>query len=166
MQSTEDRQKRMVSVKLDPSTVKNLDALAAKVGIPRGRMAVRIIHESLPEIKVLNKIGVLRWGSWLEWIVRKVQTKMKMLESQNSDQKKISVTLWLDEKDVETLTTIGNKFLLTKSKFASNIITAITPEVKFIDSLGVVDLVYWLEGIKKNVEEKSFEKLRQKGIIK
>lgn len=78
----------MISIKLDQNMVSRLDGIASKVGIPRGRIAARIIHESLPDIKSLDNIGILRWGSWLNWIIHNAKRHVKTLYSKAIDNKR------------------------------------------------------------------------------
>lgn len=161
---SEEKKNRMIGVRLDDETLKRLDFLAEKIGIPRSRMASRMIEAALPDVKILDNIGLLRWGSYLDYVIRTVREHVKIFGKPTPEQRNTPVTIWLSEEDIETLDTVGKKFLLNKTRFASNIITAFAPEMAFIAKWGAVEVVQFIEGMKDTVKDKSFAKLKQKGI--
>ena len=140
----EEKTKGMpVKVRVNEDVANRLDALAARTGQTRSKVAAYIIKYSLPEVNLLNKLKVFQFAQIFQNVYEKIFTKGNL-----PSKARIPVGIWLNEEDVEQLDKISKNLGMTRSKFAGNLIDANIPEQEFFENLGINRLKRWISDLK------------------
>jgi hypothetical protein len=159
-----EAKRNTLTVTLDLDVVRRIDKMAEKMGLSRSKIASSLLSSATVEVELFDKTGLLRLGSWIEWLISRVRSHDSELEDKQPDISKTTVTITLPEAELEYISKVAEKFFFTKAKFASNMIVANLPNLEILEKIGIVDAVLFFHDIKERAIKISNDKRKGKSI--
>ena len=137
-----------VSVRLDKELADRIDRMAEKVDLSRSKLAANLVEAELSDLKFFDSFGLVRLASGLQEIKDRIINKKAKPSGE-----KVYLGIWLKPETVGEIDRIAQKIQLSRSKLTGNMIEAGMPDIEFFRSMGVVDVLLFLEKLKKRVKQ-------------
>ena len=162
------RKGNTISIWLNREIQDNLDDSAKRVNLSRNKLIENLLDVGLEEIGILKHVGIFRLSMAIENLRQQWRVSQ---ESSDEDKSKTprgsNITVWLDEKVIDTLEDLAKGLDLSRSKLIEHLLEMGIRDFKYLDKSGIIPMALYIQGLRDKWKKrfKDTENSLKKGKI-
>ena len=137
-----------VNARLGRGLVGRIDRLAQMADLTRSKLASNMVEAELADLRIMDALGLITLAAGLQNIKDRIIRK----KAKPTGEKEY-LGVWLKPETVEHIDRIAEKAHLSRSKLTANMIDASMPDIEFLESMGMVDVLLFLDKLKTRITQ-------------